>query len=170
MTHHLVLGGARSGKSSFAERHCLAQQSNPIYIATAEAGDQEMTARIAHHQQQRGSNWQLIEEPLELAGKIIAIDQNETQASILIDCLTLWLSNCLHAECWPEAKAELIEAIEHCRHPITMVSNEVGNGIVPMHELSRRFVDEAGRLHQELASICSSVTLLVAGIPQYIKR
>lgn len=169
MTHHLVLGGARSGKSSFAEMHALKCPGQAVYIATAQAGDQEMTERIRHHQSKRSGDWQLIEEPLNLAHVIREQNYSPDNKSILIDCLTLWLSNCLHAQLWTQSKVDFFDALKNSRHPITMVSNEVGGGIVPLGELSRRFVDEAGWLHQELATQCSNVTLVVAGIPSPIK-
>jgi len=169
---HLVLGGARSGKSHFSEKVAFSLFSkttngNLIYLATATAGDHEMINRIEHHKERRGPEWQLIEEPLELAA---IIEQASSDTTILIDCLTLWLSNCLHHDCWLEERNNLIDALKHSSANIIMVSNEVGSGIVPMGELSRQFVDESGWLHQQIAAIANDVTLLVAGLEMPLKR
>lgn len=167
---HLILGGARSGKSTYAEQVALqlAGDKNIVrYIATATADDAEMSERIEHHQLRRGPQWRLIEEPIKLAERITQIDKNST---VLIDCLTLWLSNCLHGDCWPEQRDALINAVEMTQANVIMVSNEVGSGIVPMGELSRQFVDHSGWLHQAVAEICDSVTLVVAGLPMPLKR
>lgn len=169
---HLILGGARSGKSYFSEQAALSSYAETnngelIYLATATAGDKEMASRIAHHQDRRGPEWRLIEEPLEIAP---IIEQASSSTTILIDCLTLWLSNCLHHECWLEKRSSLIEALEHTSANVIMVSNEVGSGIVPMGELSRQFVDESGWLHQQIAAIASDVTLVVAGLEMPLKR
>ena len=169
---HLILGGARSGKSGFAEQtaqSAYAQTTNGklVYLATATAGDEEMASRIAHHQQRRGPEWQLLEEPVELAS-IIKYASNDT--TILIDCLTLWLSNCLHHEVWPEKRSDLLDALSSTCANVILVSNEVGSGIIPMGELSRQFVDESGWLHQQIAAIASDVTLVVAGLEMPLKR
>ncbi len=168
---HLVLGGARSGKSRFAERTALAigvaQSGTPTYLATATALDSEMSERISQHQQQRqNAQWQLLEEPLHLGKQISRFIATDV---VLIDCLTLWLSNCLHAENWLGQKQQFIEQLRTSKANFILVSNEVGNGIVPMGELSRKFVDESGWLHQEIAELCSDVTLVVAGIPTTLK-
>lgn len=167
---YLILGGARSGKSSFSER--LVEQittdkgTQKVYLATATAGDEEMAKRIQLHQQQRDEQWQIIEEPLDLAAHL-----NKATAAqcLLIDCLTLWLSNCLYKECWSEQRTKLLDALRHCSADVVMVSNEVGSGIVPMGKLSRQFVDEAGLLHQDLAKQCSHVSLIVAGLESVLK-
>jgi adenosylcobinamide kinase/adenosylcobinamide-phosphate guanylyltransferase len=174
---HLVLGGARSGKSRYAEQaaHAAFVQTTKlkqinrslIYLATATAGDDEMKSRITHHQQRRGPEWQLFEEPLDLAQ---VVDNATSETTILIDCLTLWLSNCLHNDCWPELRTKFLTSLEHSSGNIIMVSNEVGSGIVPMGELSRQFVDESGWLHQQIAKIASDVTLVVAGLEMPLKR
>ena len=174
---HLILGGARSGKSLFSEKTAQAafkqlpndEGSNRklIYLATATADDQEMESRIVHHQQRRGQEWQLIEEPLDIA---FVIKRATRETVILIDCLTLWLSNCLHQQCWTEKRADLLESISNCDATVIMVSNEVGSGIVPMGELSRQFVDESGWLHQKIAEIVPNVTLVVAGLEMPLKR
>jgi len=169
-TQHLILGGARSGKSRFAEnlanKISTDRQGQKIYLATATAGDDEMAERIQRHQQQRDSNWHLIEQPLEL-GKVI--EQARQDQCIVIDCLTLWLSNCLYQECWEEQKQRLLESLKYTQADIIMVSNEVGSGVIPMGELSRRFVDESGWLHQDLAGQCSHVSLIVAGLESVLK-
>jgi adenosylcobinamide kinase/adenosylcobinamide-phosphate guanylyltransferase len=165
--HHLVLGGARSGKSRFAEQRLEQSSNSLVYIATGQAGDAEMQERIKLHQAQRSERWQLIEAPLNLAN---AIQNLKPAQMVLIDCLTLWLSNCLHAKNWVAQREAFIQALQESTTSITMVSNEVGSGIVPMGELSREFVDESGRLHQELAGLCETVTLVVAGLALPIKH
>lgn len=164
---HLVLGGARSGKSRWAEMQVIAQNKQPFYIATGVAGDLEMEQRIAHHRRHRGDQWRLIEEPMYLAD---AIDQlNDPDNVLLVDCLTLWISNCLHFNCLETERQKLLDAIGNSTADIVMVSNEVGSGIIPLGEVSRRFVDESGWLHQRLAQLCDQVTLVVAGLPMVLK-
>lgn len=172
---HLILGGARSGKSSYAEQIvcelAAATDKQLIYVATATADDDEMTARIQRHRTDRvGHPWHLIEEPMDLA---MVINSATPKQCILIDCLTLWLSNCLFQDsrsaAWSERKAAFLNALNNCPADVVMVSNEVGSGIVPMGEVSRRFVDEAGWLHQSLAQQCEHVTLVVAGLSNKLK-
>ncbi|AWN15458.1 bifunctional adenosylcobinamide kinase/adenosylcobinamide-phosphate guanylyltransferase [Salinisphaera sp. LB1] len=166
--HHLILGGARSGKSAFAEREALATEASRwIYIATGQAHDAEMAERIAHHRAHRDARWQTVEAPLGLADAIAAYDAVGTV--VLVDCLTLWLSNALAADAWPGERDALLRALPDCTARVLLVSNEVGSGIVPLGELSRAFVDEAGRLHQALAGLCSRVSLVVAGLPLDLK-
>lgn len=171
-TVQLVLGGARSGKSSLAEQYAqeLFNKSNSntelIYLATATANDQEMQARIDQHQSRRSETWQLIEEPIQVANILKKIPQG---ATVLVDCLTLWLSNCMHAHCWPEQRREFLELLESNTINLVLVSNEVGSGIVPMGELTRNFVDESGWLHQDIAKISNKVTLVVAGLAMDLK-
>ncbi len=174
----LILGGARSGKSRYAQQ--LAEQSGRpvIYVATATAGDEEMRRRIEQHQRERPDHWQLVEEPRELVALLERY--SEQQVCLLVDCLTLWLSNELaeaaeagHAE-QVEARVvarvdALVEAVAGYGSELLLVSNEVGQGVVPMGELSRRFVDEAGRMHQKLAQVCERVVMTVAGLPQVLK-
>ena len=165
----LILGGARCGKSRLAERRATDSALPVTYIATGSAGDAEMAARIAHHQAQRPPHWGLIEEPLELAA---VLQQNAAAGRcLLVDCLTLWLSNLLHAgeASLQQQVPRLLEILPALPGRILLVSNEVGMGIVPAGELSRRFVDEAGRLHQHLAGQCDRVTLVVAGLPYPLK-
>ncbi len=166
----LILGGARSGKSHYAER--LAQQSGHevIYIATAQARDAEMQERINHHRTTRPAHWQTVEEPLTLA---LALQNHAApQRLLLVDCLTLWLTNLLCLEDVQHLQTEtnaLRETLPRLPGHIILVSNEVGLGIVPMGELTRRYVDEAGRLHQQLAAQVETVVLMVAGLPQVLK-
>ena len=163
----LILGGARSGKSALAEQRAKASGLELVYVATAAAGDSEMSRRIQHHQERRGGEWILVEEPLNLAG---ALRQHQASGRcIVVDCLTLWLSNCLHQENWIQQKEALFHALHELSGHIVLVSNETGLGVVPMGELSRQFVDEAGFLHQQLAALCQQVTLTVAGLPMSLK-
>jgi len=172
---HLILGGARSGKSRYAEQCVKASTKEVIYIATGTAGDEEMQLRIAHHQAERPNYWQTIEEPILLADTLK--HYNSSQYIILVDCLTLWLSNLLfnaqgeyQEDIFLQQKQALLDCIPSLHPDVFLVSNEVGCGIVPMNKMSRRFVDEAGRLHQQLAQLCSHVTLVTAGIPQALKQ
>lgn len=167
----LILGGARSGKSGFAEQCAKNSGLSVTYIATATSLDDEMARRIKHHQQQRPSHWQLIEEPLALAQVIKT--HSTADSCLIIDCLTLWLTNCLFGEHdidWQTAKADLFDALSQAQGQVILVSNEVGLGIIPMGEVSRRFVDEAGWLHQELAQQANKVTFVIAGLPQVLKQ
>ncbi len=163
----LILGGARSGKSTLAEQRARASEFAAIYIATATADDSEMASRIEHHQLRSGAEWRLVEEPLALATALRA--WHSPQRCIVVDCLTLWLSNCLHRDCWEEQKESLLSTLPQLSGHIILVSNETGLGVVPMGQLSRHFVDEAGILHQQLAALCQRVTLTVAGLPLALK-
>ncbi|MBY5946347.1 bifunctional adenosylcobinamide kinase/adenosylcobinamide-phosphate guanylyltransferase [Photobacterium rosenbergii] len=171
MTTEFVLGGARSGKSSYAESLAQASGKAIIYIATATAGDVEMAERIERHRQDRPNNWHVVEEPIALA-KVIA-DYSTKENCLLVDCLTLWLTNCLfnqdYAIDWQQQKVDFLAALEQAPGDIILVSNEVGQGIVPMGKMSRRFVDESGWLHQALAKQVERVTFVTAGIPQHLK-
>lgn len=176
----LVLGGARSGKSSYAERRALQQgdvqegaKTRVVYIATAQAWDGEMEQRIELHRQQRPDEWQTCEETLSLAEQLASIQQQQPDAIILLDCLTLWVTNCLldnEGRDWPQRKQAFLQQLKEMTQPLILVSNEVGQGVVPLGELSRRFVDESGWLHQDIAAIANDVTLVVAGIPMALKR
>ena len=165
----LILGGARSGKSRYAEERALALCDTPVYLATAEALDEEMAARIERHQQGRDQRWRNIESPLELANSLVQF----AEGTVLVDCLTLWLSNCLHKSdvYWQQEKTALIERLASLPAELNLllVSNEVGQGIVPIDPLSRKFVDECGWLHQEIAAIADRVTVVQAGIATAIK-
>lgn len=164
-----VLGGARSGKSRYAEQLAEKNHQNVIYIATATADDSEMAERIKRHRRQRPKSWQLIEEPLGLSEVLVQNDVKD--CCILVDCLTLWLSNWLAQENVDieQKSADLVETVNHMQAEVILVSNEVGQGVVPMGELSRRFVDESGRLHQQLAQVCDRVVFTVAGLAQILK-
>lgn len=167
---HLVLGGARSGKSRHAEEIASMTGKNLVYIATAQALDDEMQNRIFHHQSSRHSTWKTVEEPIALAA---VIEQYAYKNNcILVDCLTLWLTNILLAgeNVFQQEREEFLAKLPQLPGEIILVSNEVGMGIVAADPLSRRFVDEAGRLHQSLARICETVTLVVAGMPLKIKQ
>lgn len=165
----LVLGGARSGKSRYAEK--VAEQSNRqvVYIATGAGGDQEMQLRIKKHQAQRPSEWKLIEEPVNLSQALRKSD--DTINIILVDCLTLWLSNIIaeNEQQIDQKISELVETVTKMSTEVILVSNEVGQGIVPLGELSRKFVDESGRMHQKLAQVCEHVVFITAGLPQILK-
>ena len=170
MTRHvLILGGARSGKTSLGERIALRSGHNPAYLATAEALDAEMQARVETHKVQRGERFVTIEEPLELAEAIEAAAQEHD--AILVDCLTLWISNLLGAgRDVTEAVDDLtdaLEAIEEAR--VVLISSEVGLGIVPDNALARAFRDLAGSAHQRLAGVCADVYFVAAGLPLVMK-
>lgn len=167
-TCELILGGARSGKSKLAEQRARQSGLELVYLATATAGDGEMERRIAHHQARRDDEWTLLETPIALADTLER--EQSVGRCIVVDCLTLWLSNCLHGGCWQEQKAQLLAALPLLSGRIILVSNETGLGVVPMGELSREFVDEAGFLHQELAHQCQEVTMTVAGLPLSLKN
>ena len=164
----LVLGGARSGKSSHAEALVESQPGACVYLATAQAGDAEMTARIAAHRARRAGRWITVEEPLDLAG---ALARNcGPDSAVLVDCLTLWLSNLLGAGRPLAAECEhLLAALPGLAGPVVFVSNEVGQGVVPDNALARRFIDHAGRLHQDLAAAAQRVVFMTAGLPQELK-
>jgi adenosylcobinamide kinase/adenosylcobinamide-phosphate guanylyltransferase len=166
---HLILGGTRSGKSHLAESLAVTTGKKLVYIATAQALDEEMCARIAHHQSSRIDQWITVEEPLMLAASLQQHVDEHT--CILVDCLTLWLTNILLAgeEVFQREHAALLATLPQLQGDIIFVSNEVGMGLVAADPLSRRFVDEAGRLHQALATICDKVTLVVAGLPLTLK-
>nr|WP_210425353.1 bifunctional adenosylcobinamide kinase/adenosylcobinamide-phosphate guanylyltransferase [Spongiibacter thalassae] len=167
----LYLGGARSGKSRLAEARARASGLELVYIATATAGDTEMAARIAAHQSDRaGCGWLTVEAPEALAAAIR--EHASAQRCILVDCLTLWLSNWLikeDAQQWQRIKDELLALLEGIPGRVILVSNEVGQGVVPMGALSRQFVDESGRLHQDIAQLADRVVLVTAGLEQILK-
>jgi adenosylcobinamide kinase/adenosylcobinamide-phosphate guanylyltransferase len=161
----LVLGGARSGKSRYAESLITATPPPWVYVATAQAQDAEMAERIAAHRTRRGVGWRTIEEPHEVAS-VLAADQG----TILVDCLTLWLSNRMLAGADTDAEiAGLETALDVHLWPVVLVSNEVGSGIVPDNALARRFADLQGRLNQRIAARADRVVLVVAGLPLILK-
>ena len=165
----LVLGGARSGKSAFAERLVGDSGLVRIYLATATAGDDEMRSRIAHHRERRGDGWATVEEPLEL---VDALERETAHGrAVLVDCLTLWLSNLMFAGRDPEGEARrLTRFLGVARCPVVLVSNEVGLGLVPETPLGRSFRDAQGRLNQIVAATVPNVVFIAAGLPLWLKR
>jgi adenosylcobinamide kinase / adenosylcobinamide-phosphate guanylyltransferase len=165
----LVLGGARSGKSRYAERLIEHAAECGTYCATAEAGDAEMAERITAHRARRGPFWRTVEVPLALAPAISAAAAPERP--VLVDCLTLWLSNVLLAGKPPDEEAGALYAtLREAAGPVVLVSNEVGMGLVPETPLGRRFRDAAGRLNQEVASLADRVVFVAAGLPLVLKE
>lgn len=163
-----MLGGARSGKSRFAQALAEGTAGDLIYVATAQAFDTEMTERIARHRSDRGPRWQTTECPIDLSAAISA--HNGHDKTILVDCLTLWLSNLMLADQDVAAAVSgLIASLTGSPSNIILVSNEVGQGIVPDNALARRFRDEAGWLHQALAGVADHVWFVTAGLPQQLK-
>jgi adenosylcobinamide kinase/adenosylcobinamide-phosphate guanylyltransferase len=164
----LVLGGARSGKSGYARALAEATTAERLYLATASAGDAEMAGRIERHRAERGTGWRTLEEPLELAAAL----RSEAQEGrvILVDCITLWLSNLLLADRNPDVEiADLVETIANLGGPAIFVSNEVGAGVVPATPLGRAFRDWQGRANQQLARGCDAVVWVAAGLPALLK-
>ena len=181
MTRTFILGGARSGKSAHAETLAAASGKTVIYIATARVEDSEMAARIARHRQQRSAAWTTVEEPIALAD---AITQWAAPGRLLlVDCLTVWLSNLLFSgaqtfpevgavvppACFAEQRERFLHALEHAAGDVILVSNEVGMSIVPLGAVSRWFADEAGRLNQAVAARCERAVLVAAGLPLVLK-
>ncbi|MFZ6648332.1 bifunctional adenosylcobinamide kinase/adenosylcobinamide-phosphate guanylyltransferase [Undibacterium sp. TJN25] len=180
----LVFGGARSGKSAYAEKLAAASGKRVVYIATAQAGDSEMQARIALHRLQRPAAWITVEQPLVLGEAIRQHAAPDTL--VLVDCLTVWLSNLLFSAqrdypdvgkvvpppAFAQQRDDLLQALQNLQNAqggIVMVSNEVGMGIVPQGAVSRWFVDEAGRLNQAVAALCERVVFIAAGLPLALK-
>ncbi len=164
----LVLGGARSGKSRFAENLIASAELPALYIATAEARDDEMRARIEAHRARRGSGWTTFEEPLELTNRLLG--EADGPRPILVDCLTLWLANLMAAGSDIGFEIErLRSALPLMKAPVVLVANEVGLGIVPENELARRFRDHAGRLNQSIAALADRVVFMAAGLPLALK-
>jgi adenosylcobinamide kinase / adenosylcobinamide-phosphate guanylyltransferase len=174
MSTTLILGGARSGKSAYAEK--LAYESNlaVTYIATAQVYDDEFKSRIAHHQTRRPESWGLIEEPHYLAKTLIA--NAAADRCLIVDCLTLWLAQWICTDCnppqdssWPQEREHLLTTLSTLPGKIILVSNEVGMGIVPLGAINRQFQDEQGRLNQAIARIANDVTFVAAGLPLKLK-
>lgn len=170
LTPHLVLGGARSGKSTYAESLVTAFPPPYVYVATAQVRDAEMEARVAAHRARRGSQWRAVESFLELPATLRELDRRGHP--ILVDCITLWLSNLLADRGDPGAKEavlDLCRVLESAVSPLVLVSNEVGCGIVPANALARTYRDLAGWANQRLATACRAVTLVAAGLPLPLK-
>ncbi|MBR0908903.1 bifunctional adenosylcobinamide kinase/adenosylcobinamide-phosphate guanylyltransferase [Bradyrhizobium japonicum] len=163
----LITGGARSGKSKRAETRVRAFPGQPVYVATAEALDAEMEARIAGHRAWRGTDWIEREVPLDLVPALVASDGGGPR---LVDCLTLWLSNLMHAgRDWEREVTELANALPRLKSPVVLVTNEVGLGIVPDNALARSFRDAAGIMNQVIAAVSDEVEFVVAGLPMKLK-
>lgn len=164
----LILGGARSGKSRHAERLALRTGLAPVYVATGEALDDEMAARIAEHRARRGARWRTIEEPLDLAG--VLLRECGPDHAVLVDCLTLWLTNLMVAKRPVRAEmTRLVELLPTLPGTLVLVSNEVGLGVVPTAAMARAFIDHAGWLHQRIAEQADAVVLMAAGLPLSLK-
>ena len=174
MAIHLILGGARSGKSSYAER--LAQESNlaVAYIATAQVYDAEFGARVQHHKDRRPAHWSLVEEPHYLSQALSS--HAGAQQCLIVDCLTLWLAQWICEDCkppsnsiWEAERVALLTLLPSLPGTVILVSNEVGMDIVPLGEINRKFQDEQGRLNQSVAAVADEVNFIVAGLPIRLK-
>lgn len=168
MSIHFILGGARSGKSGYAEQLAKKQSKPVVYIATAQAHDVEMQSRIKHHQAQRPSDWTTLEVAQDLATCLNGVEADQC---VIIDCLTLWVMSCFadHPQVNYQAIEAFVEAIDQFDGDLLLVSNEISMGVVPMGVLSRDYVDSLGRLHQQVATRADKVTLMVAGLPMTVK-
>jgi adenosylcobinamide kinase/adenosylcobinamide-phosphate guanylyltransferase len=170
----LILGGARSGKSAFAERQAEISGLPVTYIATAQVWDEEMAARVRHHQERRPEHWCLVESPFHLAETLKA--RAASGHCIIVDCLTLWLAQWICPDCkppqdgsWEQERAAFLDLLPTLPGKIILVSNEVGMGIVPLGEINRRFQDEQGRLNQAVAAACEHAHFIAAGLPLTLK-
>ncbi|MDO8607825.1 MAG: bifunctional adenosylcobinamide kinase/adenosylcobinamide-phosphate guanylyltransferase [Phaeospirillum sp.] len=162
----LVLGGARSGKSTYAE--ALLEGSPALYLATGQALDGEMAERIDHHRRRRGPMWSTLEEPLDLPDALDGVLRPDRP--VMVDCLTLWISNLMHAERDVDrALDRLCEVLAQPAGPVVLVSNEIGMGLVPDNALARRFRDHQGRVNQRVAAVCRRVVFVAAGLPLILK-
>lgn len=174
MTSHLIVGGARSGKSAYAERLASALELPVTYIATAQVYDDEFAKRVSHHKERRPPHWALVEAPFNLGQTLLDIDAPDT--CLIVDCLTLWLAQCICPDCdkperldWQAEKQALLDALPQLQATVFLVSNEVGMGIVPLGEINRQFQDEQGRLNQHVAAIADQVSFIAAGLPLKLK-
>jgi adenosylcobinamide kinase/adenosylcobinamide-phosphate guanylyltransferase len=164
----LILGGARSGKSAFGEAMIAASGLAPVYIATSRIHDEEMRGRIDHHKARRGPEWTTVEEPDDLEGALRR--EARPGRAVLVDCLTLWVTNLMMAEADIAARAKsLLATLETIESPVVLISNEVGLGIVPDNKMARDFRDHAGRLHQDVAAMADNVHFVAAGLPLQLK-
>lgn len=163
----LVLGGASSGKSSFAERMVVSAEIPKVYLATAQAFDTEMRTKITEHQDDRGPNWTTIEAPFDASAQL---DSVATGQVVLLDCATMWLTNQLLANADLDAEgAKLLASIRDCASPVVVVSNEIGMGIVPENDLARRFRVVQGRLNVQLGQLADLAITVIAGLPMTLK-
>lgn len=174
MSTHLLLGGARSGKSAHAEKLAADSGLQVTYIATAQVYDAEFGQRVDLHKTRRPQHWQTVEVPHQLADTLIK--EAASDRCLIVDCLTLWLAQCICPECAPDGgvdwalqRSKLLDALPGLPGKIIMVSNEVGMGIVPLGEINRQFQDEAGRLNQAVAAISDEVLFIAAGLPLKLK-
>ena len=164
----LVLGGQRSGKSRYAEDLIAASGLAPVYLATATAGDREMAERIQRHRARRGDDWRTIEEPIDVGG--VLMREAKAGTAVLVDCLTLWLSNLMQAERPIEIDTErMVAALRDAKGAVVVVTNEVGSGIIPDNALARRYADALGTLNQRIAYAADKVVLVAAGLPLILK-
>jgi adenosylcobinamide kinase / adenosylcobinamide-phosphate guanylyltransferase len=174
MSIHLILGGARSGKSAYVEKLAIESALPVTYIATAQIYDDEFKARVQHHKDRRPDNWKLIEEPHFLDAALQA--NNKVGTVLIIDCLTLWLAQWMCEDCkppssssWQQQRQALLKVLPSMQAEVFLVSNEVGMGIVPLGEINRQFQDEQGRLNQAVAQIADKVSFIAAGLPITLK-
>ena len=174
MSIHLILGGARSGKSVYAEKLAVESGLPVTYIATAQVYDDEFKARVQHHQDRRPATWKLIEEPHFLSNALQA--NNHAGTSIMVDCLTLWLAQWICEDCkppknssWALEREALLQILPNLQAEVFLVSNEVGMGIVPLGAINRQFQDEQGRLNQAIAGVANKVSFIAAGLPINLK-
>jgi len=171
---HLILGGARSGKSAFAEKLAAASGLPVTYIATAQVYDNEFGQRVEHHKNRRPTHWQTVEQPFNLGQSLK--EHAGTGKCVIVDCLTLWLAQCICPDCerpkslnWLDERNALLQELTNLPGMILLVSNEVGMGIVPLGEINRQFQDEQGRLNQAIAQIANKVSFIAAGLPLTLK-
>lgn len=174
MPVHLILGGARSGKSAYAEQIAINRKQVVTYIATAQVYDDEFAKRIKHHKARRPADWQIIETPFELA-KTLTTHTNENTC-VIVDCLTLWLAQCICPDCespdtvsWEKECTDFLNVLPTLKGSVLLVSNEVGMGIVPLGAINRQFQDEQGRLNQAVAQLADEVSFIAAGLPLKLK-
>lgn len=174
MAVHLILGGARSGKSAYAEQLASAGKLAVTYIATAQVYDDEFAKRIEHHKARRPSDWTILESPFHLAESLAAHAKENT--CVIVDCLTLWLAQCICPDCespesvsWDKERAALLDVLPTLKGTVLLVSNEVGMGIVPLGEINREFQDAQGRLNQAVAQMADEVSFIAAGLPLKLK-
>ncbi|WP_133013329.1 bifunctional adenosylcobinamide kinase/adenosylcobinamide-phosphate guanylyltransferase [Marinomonas flavescens] len=167
---HLVLGGVRSGKSAFAEERILATDSPVYYVATSQVWDDEMADRVRKHQRRRPASWSLIEEPIKLAQTLQQL--NNTGNAVIVECLSLWISNLLCSEdedLFEQETEAFLAIVKRFEGELIIVSSEVGLGIMPMNAMARRFGDEIGMMNQKLAKLTERVTFVAAGLPMPLK-